>query len=148
MLTLLILPLSLLAILFLLGYAQLYRALNFFIYWVVLCSVLCIGFLTFGFFEHFSFEMGLALALIAGFLLLLSVWFATIFSAATSPKVSPPPIEKVYDEYQKLDDSQKEKLQLLTKAGLRLATKHGSIYLRKKGHLISAEAIDEVNKNI
>lgn len=148
MLILLILPLALLVILFLLGYAQLYRALNFFINWIALCSIICLVLLIFGFFDQFSFEQIVILVLIAGFLFLPSVWFATYYSVVTSPKMDPPPIEKIYNEYQKLEEPQKEKLQLFAKVGLRLATKHGSDYLRKKGHHISAEAIDEVNKNI
>ena len=142
-----VLPLVLLALGFVLGVARLYRALMFFVCWFGLCAILYIGSMMYGIvnFDPATMLMG---AMTAVLLALPSVWFATLFSFATSKKMSPAPVEVVYGAYQALDDSQKKKAHRLAKICLGLATKHGSTYLRGKGYNASADALGDVSKLI
>lgn len=145
---LIVLPLILLFISFLLGYAQVSRAIVFLTCWVSLCLFVCIVLLVYDHFEHFSFEKVLFILLFIAILSLPSFWLATLFSLATSPEVSPPPIQKVCDAYQALDSEEKEMVQSFAKIGLRFAIKQGSVHLRNKGCQASSEALDEINKII
>lgn len=142
---LVMLPLLLLTLGFLLGIARLYRTLIFFISWVVLCSVLYIGALMYGF-VHADPATALMGAMAAALLTLPSIWFATLFSFATSSQVSPTPAQQVYGAYQALDNSQKKRVWGIARISLGLAAKHGATYLRKKGYRASADALGEAAK--
>lgn len=142
---LLVLPLVLLALGFLLGMARLYRTLVFFVCWMVLCSTLYIGSMMYGI-VHFDPATALMGAIMAVLLALPSVWFATLFSFATSKQLDPAPIQQAYGVYQTLDDSQKEKVHRLARVGFALAAKHGSTYLRNKGYNASADALGDAAK--
>lgn len=144
---LLTLPLVLLALGFLLGIARLYRTLIFFVCWVTLCAGLYISSILYGFAqaEPKVILMGGAIAVL---LVLPSIWFAMLFSFVSSPKTNPTPIKQAYDIYQTLDDSQKEKVQQVAKAGLGIFAKHASTYLRNKGYPASADALGETARRI
>jgi len=57
-------------------------------------------------------------------------------------------LTQAYSAYQVLDDTQKQQVQQWAKVGLSLAARHGSTYLRNKGHQASADALGEAGKFI
>ena len=142
-----VLPLVLLALGFLLGVAGLYRALIFFTCWMVLCSMLYISCMVYGiaYLDPAVMLVGVVLAVL---LALPSIWFAMLFSFATSEPLNPAPIKQAYSAYQELDDSQKENVHRLAKIGLAFAAKHGSNYLRGKGHTFTADVLGDAAKLI
>ncbi|HUD02939.1 MAG TPA: hypothetical protein VMR46_02890 [Candidatus Paceibacterota bacterium] len=142
-----VLPLVLLALGFLLGVARLYSALVFFACWMVLVSALVVVSMIYGL-AHFDLVTAMVGMVMAGLLALPSMWFAVLFSFATSKRISPAPVKVVYEAYQALDDSQKEKVHRLAKIGLAFAARHGSTYLRNKGHNVSADMLGDASKLI
>ncbi len=139
------LPLLVLIVSFLFGYARLRRALFFFIAWSFACTTLYIA-STIYFVSHLEHPPGLAIVgVVVSMLLAISgPWLATLFSIATSRRMEPAPVGRAYGAYQSLDEQQKTRLHDSLKTGLGLAVKHGSRFLRSKGHSASADALEDV----
>lgn len=142
---LVLLPLILLAAGFLLGIAQLNRTLIFLVSWLTLCAAFYISSLMYGIL--YAEPIGWVGALTAVLLALPSMWFATLFGFATS-QPSDPPIQRIYTAYRGLSKAQKRRVQGLAKTGLGVAARHGSTYLRNRGHTASADALDEMGRSL
>jgi len=141
------LPLVLLALGFLLGIARLYRTLIFFLCWVTMCAAFYISSLVYGA-SHLNPSAMLVGIMLAALLALPSIWFATLFSFATSSPITPAPIMRVSDAYQGLDAAQKAQAHKLARKGAVLGAKHLAVFLRNKGYAASADALNDVSKLI
>ena len=130
------LPLIVLALGFLVGRARLKTAGAFMVVWALLGELsICIGFfVTVAIDNPFPLFVGIWGAVV---LALPSIWFAVLWSLATSKKVTPTPAKVAIDAYGALSETHKARLSKALRASATVGARH----LRQRGYGLAGDIL-------
>ena len=139
---LIFLPVAMLIIGILFGYATLVRAAVFFLAWMGMCMVMV--FIAVAHAPEISYAPLMLLGII---LMLPSMWMAMLVGF-TGEQKGPAPAVVVYESYQGLEPKQKDFVHKATAMGAKVAAGCASDYLRRNGYTRGASALKRVGDSI